>query len=631
MSSETQPLLNETSKHLTSSIPSDQLSNNNNNNNKPRLLWYQDTKYLVIGIITLIIIIGSIFIYSGYYHGTLLSKHNNDLNELTSIETVTVSPSLSEQWKWSSSCSDDESIELTFAIKQQNIDQLTSILNDISNPKSKNYGQYYTIDSIHELLKPSDDSLNTIKTWLLDYVNEDEIKSVTPNSDFLRIKTTIEKANKLLNTQYGIWTNSNGEQHIRVKDNYYVPKSVGQHLDFVSPTLRFPLKKHVKTQAYISSKSLDITSDKTSYVTPTTLKALYDYPDDVSASSTSGNAQCVASFLEEYYDDDDLSLFWETYEIEETTMIREPLNQEDGYGSEAELDVQYITSMGEQITTYVWEIEDDGYFISLVEEILDSDVMPYVVSMSYGGDEQSNGYEYCSRANTEFAKASALGITFFASSGDTGAAGEETCGEDGEYLPSFPASSPYVTAVGGTYGGKYKSVNEDIESYFSEEEGWYYSGGGFSVYFDREDWQADAVNNYLNNEDVTLPDSDRYSSTGRGYPDISAQSEYFIIAYEGAFYSVSGTSCSCPTIAGMFAMINDIRLSNGKTTLGWLNPSLYGLYTDQSKYFNDIEDGTNEGCDSDDGVGFESCEGWDPVTGLGTPKLSKLFDYFTNL
>jgi tripeptidyl-peptidase-1 len=251
--------------------------------------------------------------------------------------------------------------------------------------------------------------------------------------------------------------------------------------------------------------------------------------------------------------------------------------------------------------------------------------------MSYGGDEQSNGYTYCSRSSTEFAKATALGITFFASAGDDGAISDEgDCEEyDGAYSPSFPATSPYVVSVGGTYGGKY---TDDVDVN-TQEKGWYNSGGGFSVLFDRPSFQDEAVANYFAS-DIVFPDSSRYNADGRAHPDLSAQSTLYIIGYEGAFYTVSGTSCSSPTVAGMFAVINDVRLQEGKSTLGYVLPALYAFYNDdlQNRYFNDVVRGHNEGCSDDENeAAFYATAGWDPVTGLGTPKLKRLLNYFRDL
>jgi len=127
-----------------------------------------------------------------------------------------------------------------------------------------------------------------------------------------------------------------------------------------------------------------------------------------------------------------------------------------------------------------------------------------------------------------------------------------------------------------------------------------------------------------------LPSSSRYRSTGRAYPDLSAQSVNYIICYELSFYSVSGTSCSCPTVAGMIAIINDYRLANGLSRLGFLNPLIYSLYDEDGEYyFNDVSTGYNMGCD-DNGIAFYASSGWDPVTGVGSLKFSRLFDALVN-
>merc|ERR1740123_100815 len=111
--------------------------------------------------------------------------------------------------------------------------------------------------------------------------------------------------------------------------------------------------------------------------------------------------------------------------------------------------------------------------------------------------------------------------------------------------------------------------------------------------------------------------------------DISAQSVTYIVVIDGEYYSVSGTSASCPLVAGMVSMINYARSQEGKEPLGQLNRILYELYYEHSYddyYFNDIVDGYNEGCSDDNDIGFYTAAGWDPVTGVGSPKFDSLYD-----
>jgi len=47
------------------------------------------------------------------------------------------------------------------------------------------------------------------------------------------------------------------------------------------------------------------------------------------------------------------------------------------------------------------------------------------------------------------------------------------------------------------------------------------------------------------------------------------------VASSGRFEGVAGTSASCPVVAGVFALLNGIRLEAGKPALGYLNPFIY--------------------------------------------------------
>lgn len=81
---------------------------------------------------------------------------------------------------------------------------------------------------------------------------------------------------------------------------------------------------------------------------------------------------------------------------------------------------------------------------------------------------------------------------------------------------------------------------------------------------------------------------------------------------------LDGTSASCPTTSSIISLVNDALIGAGKKPLGFLNPFLY------SRGFaalNDITSGSAIGCNSS---GFPAERGWDPVTGLGTPRFKDL-------
>lgn len=131
------------------------------------------------------------------------------------------------------------------------------------------------------------------------------------------------------------------------------------------------------------------------------------------------------------------------------------------------------------------------------------------------------------------------------------------------------------------------------------------------------DWQREAVVGYLAKLGKKYKGLFDPQVT-RAYPDVSAQGSRFKIAVDGEFKAISGTSASTPLWASVVALLNDVRIKQGKSKLGFMNPWLYSMKGDG---FNDITNGSAAGCNT---TGFPAMKGWDPVTGLGTPQFQKL-------
>jgi len=234
----------------------------------------------------------------------------------------------------------------------------------------------------------------------------------------------------------------------------------------------------------------------------------------------------------------------------------------------------------------------------------DADV-PKIFSTSYGEDESSWSYPAAQRLNVEFQKAGARGISLLYAAGDEGA----NC-KGGKFVPEGPGSSPYVTAVGGAKGTSCWP-NPGCEEAIG------LGSGGFSDYWPMPDYQKAAVATYLKNTD--LPSKDKgYNTSGRAYPDISAQASNFFVWAGFPVPGVAGTSCASPTAAGLFSLLNDLRLQNGKPALGFLNPMIY----ENMAAFNDVTTGSNGGGSC--GAGWPAKAGWDAATGVGTPNYAKL-------
>jgi len=185
--------------------------------------------------------------------------------------------------------------------------------------------------------------------------------------------------------------------------------------------------------------------------------------------------------------------------------------------------------------------------------------------------------------------------------------------------PSWPASSPWVTAVGATRFINQVGAGEMASDQFG-------SGGGFSSQFDQShaQWQAVEVAAYVAQGAALprFPPASAFPPLGRATPDVSALGEGYQVYVGGKVQSVGGTSASAPMFAGLVSLMNEARIKAGKPQMGFLNPFLYA----NPDAFHDIINGTNA---HPRGVGmvpygFACAPGWDAATGLGTPKYDKL-------
>jgi len=183
--------------------------------------------------------------------------------------------------------------------------------------------------------------------------------------------------------------------------------------------------------------------------------------------------------------------------------------------------------------------------------------------------------------------------------------------------PSYPGSSPYVTAIGAT---RFLTANSGPEGAVQA----FGSGGGFFSGDTQPSYQASAVTGYLNTK-PTLPSACAYNQANRATPDASALGDvHFQVVVNGGVTAVGGTSASTPTFSAIFTLLNDIRLNNGNAPLGFLNPWIYQTAVSSPTAFFDVTVGNNVVSSCGTNGGFQCAVGWDPVTGVGTPNFAVL-------
>jgi len=500
-------------------------------------------------------------------------------------------------------------------LRQQNVDALTRKLYAVSDPTSPEYGKHLTHQQLNDLIAPSSESVEAVYKWLGEHgIRREQIKA-TPNFDILEFVVPVSTLEAMLSTTYTRFTHETGHVVARTQ-RYFLPASVHEHIDLVGPTIMLPSMNRATKKPYVP------TADGSNLgVNPASLQQMYSVGSARATTKQSNIALC--GFLEQYVDQPDLDRFFSQYASKESGRKMEIIgaNKPSNPGIEAMLDVEYGMAMAAGVARSVfWYTPgrmpnttepDNEPYLQWLADLSAATNPPSLFSISYGDNENTVPFDYATRSSVEFQKAGARGITIMSSSGDGGVAGSQPTGCT-NFIPTFPAGNPYITAIGGTTGNPERAAS--------------LSSGGFSNYWDRAQlapYQVSAADQYIKNT-PNLPAASKWNHTGAGFPDISAQAENFIIVIDGFSTSVAGTSCSSPTVAGIFALLNDIRFAAGKSSLGWLNPLLY----QNPSAFNDITSGSNPGCGTS---GFPASPGWDPVTGLGTPNFAKLSQIVKNL
>jgi subtilase family serine protease len=299
---------------------------------------------------------------------------------------------------------------------------------------------------------------------------------------------------------------------------------------------------------------------------------------------------------------------------------------------ETTLDVQWAHAMapGAAIVVLTSPIaETEGVqglpeFLALEKYALDHH-LGKIISQSWAATENTlfasvagpQGPQVIADYQAFYARAAAESVTVLAAAGDTGSANVESDSVTFYTFPTvnFPASSPLVTAVGGTNLIADTSGNYQSETVWNDGSG--SGGGGISQIFQEPFYQR-----------FSLPKHVQAELAGkRGIPDVSYHADCvnFILVYSGflpggeGYYFICGTSEGSPQWAGIVADLNQYA---GRP-LGFLNPTLYavGGLGGFRQFGRDITVGTNAFL----GVpGYSAASGWDLATGWGTPNLVEL-------
>ncbi|KAI9001568.1 subtilisin-like protein [Trametes punicea] len=568
---------------------------------------------------------------------------------------------------------------LRIGLIQSNLHALEEYLLDVSHPESANYGNHWSPAKVAETFRPSAESVDAVRGWLVESGIDAERVRLNPSGGWLVANVTVAEAEELLGTEYFVYEHAeSGHEQLGCGTAYHLPEHVSKHVELVTPTLHFDAKvKHRRAgekrsvKSKVGSPGSGPVSLKTTgklnnifnqlehcdeQITPICVRALYSFV--YSPVATEKNSIGIVEYTPQVYVPSDLDMFFANFSPSQVGERPTFFSIDGGtldvgfsgfdVNGESDLDLQYAMSLvgkSQPVTLYQTGDDVEGASFNTLLDALDGSYCTFeggddptsdptypdpfggyqgpeqcggitpahVISTSYSYDEWELTPAYEQRQCAEYAKLGLMGVTVLYSSGDYGVAGNGgiCLDADGEpdffgtsFAPSFPGGCPYITSVGAT------QINPGAKVI--------YSGGGFSNVFARPSYQKEAVEKYLSKYAPAYP-AGTYNTTSRGYPDLSANGANYVVAIDGEFELVYGTSASSPVTASILSAVNDARLAVGKKPIGFINPTIYSSAFQHA--FNDIVNGTNPGCNTN---GFPAAPGWDPVTGVGTPNFLRL-------
>lgn len=534
--------------------------------------------------------------------------------------------------------------EVIFAVYQRNLPEIERILYDVSSVESANYGKHLSREEVHELTR---NDMATAAVHAFCQMHGLHVDHTSAYGEYIVASAPIAVLNRVLGTDFVRLAHATRGDVVRSR-TYRLPLELVPHVRHVLNVIELPSREAPGLQyTVIDDKEEARSGDYPchSEMTP----SCWNYYYNQTSNDATGQSQLVFGQKGFVAALGDLGTFASGSQLppqsftcpaggcDGDTVCQGYDKDMKGKGYlcvEANLDTQWISATGQGAKNTFYQVQDlETPFLHFVMYISSLKDPPGSVSISYGSYEHEMDHSVMDQFTTEAMKLGAQGVSILAATGDDGVAGYKARNDTSKcgYTTSFPATCPFVTAVGGTQNAENDPEDHEVHTLKEwaangvEQQGPFFkttTAGGFSNYFSAPDYQKAAISTYFK-----TPESARakegYNRTGRGIPDIASNSINFQIFITAFKCMVSGTSGAAPAVAGMISSINAQRAKAKKGRLGFLNPLFYSNPT----ALNEIAHGWNNCtavpafcCDE----GFTSAAGWDPLVGLGSPSYIRL-------
>lgn len=482
----------------------------------------------------------------------------------------------------------DESIEIVIALKVRNQNRLRSLVTSLMTRGDPQYRRWQSHDAVMSNFAPTPAQAQAVVGFLtnMGFTNV----SIEAGGFTVRAVGTAAVIRRSFNTELAHFKTEDGRDAVANTKDVQVPTELA---DMVEAVLGLQTLDGLKPMIV-------------QQINPMNWPAIYDAQGLPTGSKTVVGVVTAGLMTQTLAD---LATFETMDSIPPITptvvYIGGTPTTNAGGDAEWDMDTQDILAMaGGQLgglmlyagpSTFLEISMFDSNLASVIGRVV-SDNEAKVISVSLGECETTpNNDGAMTVVDNLFAQAVLQGQTFVVASGDHGSRNCGSLVENGTWGTvrgdSYPASSPYVVAAGGTT----LSTGVGGASYVGET-GWSYSGGGPSLYEPMPSWQVGIV-----------------PGTMRGVPDVAFDADFTSVPNSEALYILdgaqtanAGTSLAAPLFAGAWARLESATGNH----LGFAGALLYARSKSSSNMFHDITSGNNDD--------YSAGPGWDYVTGFGS-------------
>jgi subtilase family serine protease len=536
---------------------------------------------------------------------------------------------------------------------------LKQLLAEQQDPSSPNYHKWLTPEQFGQRFGLSTADIAKITGWLRS--QGFGIVQVARGRDWVAFSGTVAQVQRAFRTQIHRYT-VDGQEHFANATDPSIPKA----LDGIAAGFRGLNDFLLQPLSIKKSDAINVNPDYFSggnFLAPGDIATIYDIGPLYSAGiNGTGMAIAIMGQTDIYAADiaEFRSAFSLSANVPQQTLATGCTDPGiTGDLAEADIDLEWSGAVARDATILFIKCDTShGGVGTSAQYAIDNDVAP-VISMSYGGCESSNGQTNALAFQSLVQKANTEGITFLASSGDSGSAGcdssDETTATQGLAV-NIPASIPEVTAVGGTefnegsgsYWGTTNGSNGGSALSYIPELAWddnptgtgfdtrlASTGGGVSIYFAKPSWQTGP--GVPNNSFRNVPDAAMSASADHdGYIVCTNNGCAGGIQGAGIF---GGTSVATPIFAGIVTLLNQQMKNTPPAGLGNINSTLYPFAQSMPAAFHDAPAGNynNGGAANPSGntvpcqsgttgcpatapfqYGYKTTANYDQATGLGS-------------